>query len=285
MLRKSRTGLDTRPIIALIVLALVLTIWQHRARSSAAEADSNASLPERMAAALAWPMQRGFASLGNGVEGVVTGLGQYRKLAAENQRLKAEKEELAAQKLSLVEASAENQQLRKLLGLSKRLRGEPLVAQIVGMNYGLSRKRLTVLAPPQRSLEVGNIVRTHAGLVGRVTNVDGRRGQVFPLIDGEHAVACIIQRSRDQGMVRVAAQTEYQPDCLVMDKLIGRADIREGDEVLTSGMGEVYPAGIPVGTVVATRRSSAGTMDLTAVIRPKVDFDHLSYVLVTRHGN
>ena len=85
-------------------------------------------------------------------------------------------------------------------------------------------------------------------------------------------------------MVRVSAQPEYLPDMLVMDKLLGRANIREGDEVLTSGMGEVYPAGIPIGTVVATRRSSAGSMDLTAIIRPKVDFDHLSYVLVERNG-
>lgn len=284
MLRRSRSGLQSRPIVVLVVLALALTIWQHRARSSSTSADSSAGFPERVAAAVAWPLQRVFGYTSNTVEGVMTGMGQYRRLAEENRKLRAERDELATQKLRLTEAYFENRQLHKLLGFAERAEGEPLVARVVGMNYGVSRKQITILAPPGRQLEVGNIVRTHAGLVGRITDVRRSRAQVFPVIDGEHAVAGIIQRSRDQGMVHVAAQPEYLPDALVMEKLMGRADIREGDVVLTSGMGEVYPSGIPVGTVTSIRHSSAGSMDLTAIIRPFVDFEHLSYVLVERHG-
>ncbi|MEI6503568.1 MAG: rod shape-determining protein MreC [Armatimonadota bacterium] len=284
MLRTARSGLNMRPFVVLIVLALVLTVWQHRARASARNPNSS-SLPERAASALTWPLQRLFAATNKKLEGSVSGLGQYRQLVVENQRLRAEKDELTAQKLRLTEAYFENQHLRKLLGFASRDEGDPLVAKVVGVNYGLSRKRLTIMAPPGRQLEVGNIVRTEAGLVGRITDVRaGGRADVFPLIDGEHAVAGVIQRSRDQGMVSVATQLGDQPDMLTMDKVVGRADIREGDVVLTSGLGEVYPAGTPIGTVVATRRSSAGTMDLTATIRPFADFEHLEYVLVMRHG-
>jgi rod shape-determining protein MreC len=271
-----------RPIVLLTVLALVLTVWQHRARTSATTAASSASLPERVAAALAWPLQRVFSSAGAGIHGVVTGLGQYRKLAEENQRLKDQNLELAAQKLRLVDAYIKLQSLRKLLGDVPKAEDEPTVAQVVGTNYNLSRKRLTIMSA-RRQLQVGDVVRTHAGLVGRVTDVNGSRAQVFTLIDSEHAVAGILQGSRDQGMVHVLAQPDYQPDCLVMDKLMGHANIREGDVVLTSGMGEVYPPGILIGTVVGVRRSSAGTMDVSAIIRPAVDFDHLSDVLVARN--
>lgn len=286
MLRKSRSGPDLRPLVVLIVLALVLTIWQHRARASASNTASSSSFPERVASAVLWPLQRFFAAGNRSLESVVTGLGQYRKLVEENKRLRADKDELAAQKVMLTEAYFENQRLRKLLNLTSRERSDPLVARVIGMNYGLSRKRLTILAPPGRQLEVGNIVRTEAGLVGRITDVrPGGRADVFPLVDGEHAVAGITQASRDQGMVRVAPQPEHQPDCLVMDKVIGRAEIREGDVVLTSGLGEVYPAGIPIGTVIGVNRSVAGTMDLTATIRPFADFEHLEYVLVERYAN
>ena len=284
MLKRSRSGFPSRPLVVLIVLALALTIWQHRARASAGSTDSSASLPERVAAAAVWPLQRVFGMASSSLESVLTGMGQYRRLAEENQALRAERDELTAQKLRLTEADFENRQLHRLLGFASTTAGEPLVARVVGMNYGLSRKQITILAPPGRELEVGNIVRTHAGLVGRITDVRNSRAQVFPLIDGEHAVAGIIQRSRDQGMVHAAAQPEYLPDALVLEKLIGRADIREGDVVLTSGMGEVYPAGIPIGTVISTGRASAASMDLTATIRPFVDFEHLSYVLVERHG-
>jgi rod shape-determining protein MreC len=274
-----------RPIVVLVVLALVLTVWQHRARSSSANTASSGSLPEKIVSNVAWPLQRLFSASEHRIEGIVTGLGQYRRLVEENKRLRAEKDELTSQKLRLTEAYFENQRLRKLLDFGSRTSGEPLVARVIGVNYGLSRKRLTILGPPGRPLEVGNIVRTEAGLVGRITDVrSGGRADVFPLIDGEHAVAAVVQRSRDQGMVRVATEPENEPDALVMDKIIGRADIRESDVVLTSGLGEVYPAGIPIGTVVGIRHSSAGTMDLTAVIRPFADFDHLENVLVERNG-
>ena len=294
MLRRPRSGLDPRPLAILVALALVLTLWQHRAQSRQESEDNRAraSAPERLAVALSWPLQALFANLGGGLYELGAGLGQYRRLSAENRRLRAEKDELSAQKLRLTWAATENQELRRLLGLTHDLPGEPLVARVVAMNYGLSRKRLTILGPRERALEVGNIVlasspwHTEGGLVGRITEVlgNGNRAYVFPLIDGEHAVAGVIQRSRDQGMVHAAAQPDYLPDLLVMDKVLGRADIRENDVVLTSGLGEVYPPGLPVGQVTRLQRSSAGSMGLTALIRPFVDFDHLSYVLVVRHG-
>ncbi|MCE5240523.1 rod shape-determining protein MreC [bacterium] len=284
MLRRPRSAPATRQLILFIALALVLTVWQHRARSHAG-GGSSASAPERLVVALSWPLQRGLAFLGARLQSFGSGLGQYRRLAEENRRLRAENEELAAQKLRLVDADIENRHLRKLLGLAEQSTPSPFVARVVTVNYGLSRKRLTIRSEDRRPIEVGNIVRTELGLVGRVTEVEGDRAYVFPLIDAEHAVAAVIQRPpRDQGMVHVAARPEYVPDLLVMDKLMGRANLREGDVVLTSGMGEVYPPGIPIGTIVRLRRSSAGSMDVTAIIRPFVDFDHLSYVLVERHG-
>ncbi|MEI6500230.1 MAG: hypothetical protein WCP21_04295, partial [Armatimonadota bacterium] len=154
MLRSSRSGLDIRPFVVLIVLALVLTIWQHRARASSTNLSSS-SPPERVASALAWPLQRLFAATDKTIEGSLSGLGQYRQLVAENKRLRAEKEELAAQKIQLTNAYFENQHLRKLLGFASKEESDPLVARVVGVNYGLSRKRLTIIAPPGRQLEVG----------------------------------------------------------------------------------------------------------------------------------
>lgn len=284
MLRRPRSGLDMRPIIVLVVMALCLTIWQHRARASASMSNTSASFPERIAVSLVWPLQRQLASLNRIIESVGTGLGQYRKLAEENQQLKAEVDKLTTERLRLTDVYFENQRLKRQLGYVEQAPGRPLVAKVVGMNYGLSLKRLTIMAPPDRQMQVGDIVRTEAGLVGRITDVRGNRADVFLLIDGQHAVAGIIARSRDQGMVRVDPQPNYLPDMLVMDKLMGRANIREGDVVMTSGMGEVYPPGIPIGTVVSLRRSSSGTMDVAALIRPRADFDHLSYVLVERYA-
>ena len=284
MLRPVRSEKNTRPLVVLIVLALVLTTWQHKARSGQGSGESRRSLPERVAVAMTWPLQRAFAAVDYGLSHAGGSFGHTRELAARCARLERENEELRAQQLSLVDAQIENQQLKKALGFRGERPAQGLACRVVGLNFGLTRKRLTIAAPPGRELEVNNIVRTASGLVGRVVEARGERGEVFLLVDGEHAVSGRVRRSRDQGMVHLATQSEDQPTLLVMDKIIGRADVREGDEVVTSGLGEVYPPGIPLGVVVRIERSTAGTVDLRALIKPFVDFDRLEWVLVERHG-
>ncbi len=287
MLRPARGPFDARPLAILIALALALTIWQHRARSGQGSGESRRSLPERVAVAVVWPLEKGLAVTGGGLHEITSSLGKSRELAERVTRLQRENEELRSRQLRLIDALIENQRLKKALGFTVEQPPPAMAARVVSVNFSLGRKRLTIAAPPGRVLEVGNIVRTAAGLVGRVATVTaaGRRGEVFLLIDAEHAVAGrVALRSRDQGMVNVAPQPVNKPDLLVMTKVIGRSDVREGDVVLTSGLGEVYPAGIPIGVVTRVERSAAGTVDLRAYIRPAVDFEHLEWVLVERHG-
>lgn len=287
MLRPARGQFDARPLAILIVLALVLTIWQHRARSGQGSGESRRSLPERIAVAVVWPLEKGLAITGSAIHETTSSLAKARELAARCARLEKENEELRAQQLRLIDALVENQGLKKTLGFAVGQPPTAMAARVVSVNFSLGRKRLTIAPPPGRKLEIGNIVRTAAGLVGRVANVtaSGRRGEVFLLIDAEHAVAGrVALRSRDQGMVNVAPQPLNKPDLLVMTKIIGRSDVREGDVIMTSGLGEVYPAGIPIGVVTRVERSAAGTVDLRAYIRPAVDFEHLEWVLVERHG-
>jgi rod shape-determining protein MreC len=287
MLRSARGQPSTRPLAILVVLALVLTVWQHRARSGQGSGESRRSLPERVAVALVWPLEKGLAISGAAVHRTASSLGRARELAARCAKLENENEELRAQQLKLIDALIENQRLKKTLGFAVGQPPEAMAARVVSFSFSLGRKRLWIAAPPGRELEVNNIVRTEAGLVGRVATVtaSGSRGEVFLLVDAEHAVSGrVALRSRDQGMVNVSPQPANRPDLLVMSKLIGRSDVREGDVVLTSGLGEVYPPGIPIGVVTRVERSAAGTVDLRAYIRPAVDFEHLEWVLVERHG-
>jgi rod shape-determining protein MreC len=287
MLRPTRGQSNARSLVILIVLAIVLTVWQHRARSGQGSGESRRSLPERVAVGLVWPLERGLAVAGSAARQAASSVARARELAARCARLEKENEELRAQQLRLIDALVENQRLKKTLGFSVQQPPPAMAARVVSINFSLGRKRLTIAAPPGRKLEVGNIVRTAAGLVGRVAAVtaSGQRGEVFLLIDAEHAVAGrVALRSRDQGRVNVAPQPVNRPDLLVMTKIIGRSDVREGDMILTSGLGEVYPAGIPIGVVTRVERSAAGTVDLRAYIRPAVDFEHLEWVLVERHG-
>lgn len=285
MLSRAYATTERRQLYILLGLAVLLTIWQHSCWQRGEGKSEAASWPERAIVALAWPVQYAAAAVGRELHAFGVGLWRGRQLMEENRRLRALNEELAAQKLQLMVEHAENQRLRKLLGLAQRLSEPTFVASVVSVNYGLRSKRLIIKAEGGQKLEVGNIVRTEAGLVGRIIEVRGARGYVFPLIDAEHAVAGMTLRPpHTQGMVHAAPELEATAEVLVMDKVLGRANLREGDVIVTSGLGEVYPPGIPIGTIERLERAAAGSLDVIAFIRPFVDFDHLSYVLVQRHG-
>lgn len=286
MLRPARGESSARPLVILIVVALILTAWQHKARSGAGSGESRRSFPERLAVAVVWPAQKVLTTVGGGLHQTTAGLRRSRELAARCTRLQRENDELRAQQLKLIDALIENQRLKRTLGFAVGSPPDGVPCRVVAINYSLGRKRLTIAAPRGRVLEVNNIVRTEAGLVGRVVEAEaqGSRGEVFLLVDAEHAVSARVVRSRDQGMVHVLTQGESEPDALAMEKIIGRSDVRDGDWLETSGLGGVYPPGIPIGLVTRVERSAVGTVDLRAIVRPFVDFDRLEWVLVERHG-
>jgi rod shape-determining protein MreC len=147
----------------------------------------------------------------------------------------------------------------------------------------LRRKRLTVEA--NRELERGNVVRTAAGLVGRVVEAQGTRGVVMPLTDSESAVAARVQRQDgDLGMVYAAPEADENGVVLKMVPHSHNADLRVGDVVISSGDGAVYPKGLPIGVIERVETSSVNVASVTAYMRPFADFEHLDYVLVERRG-
>jgi rod shape-determining protein MreC len=122
-------------------------------------------------------------------------------------------------------------------------------------------------------------VVTEKGLVGRVIEVGGHWAKVLSIIDSQSAVSAIAQRSRDNGTLQ-GDTTLYDGEGLCrMVYLPQDATVREGDIVITSGLGDIFPKGLPIGTVVGVENEPFAVYQ-TARIQPGVDFEHLEEVLV-----
>jgi rod shape-determining protein MreC len=122
-----------------------------------------------------------------------------------------------------------------------------------------------------------------AGVVGRIIIPSARAAKVQLLIDRNAAAGAIVARSRAQGVVRGTGT-----DRLRMEYVSSAADVKVGDEVITSGIDGIYPAAVaeagayPKGFVIGQIESierGAGTFS-SIVIRPTVDFASLETVLV-----
>ncbi len=272
--------LNLRTILVLALLAGVLTIWQHSARAS-----RQPSLPERMVIAVGRPLQGLFTVMQAWPRNLVTGLTQGSRLVRENEALRRKCEEAQAKITELNQCYLDLRAMVKSLGLTLEQKPEAVAARVIGLDTGASHCRATIAVERPGTVSEGDVVRQAAGLVGQVLKVQGRTAEVLLLIDPDAAVAGLDLRGRDQGIVYPQPALALPASRLKMEKIKPVAafpDLRPGDVIVTSGLDQVYPMGIPIGKIEAVHKSPGSAESVTAIIRPFVDFFRLEYVWVLK---
>jgi len=266
------------PVLALALVAAILTVVQHRARGK-----GEVSLAERAAQRVVWPAQSALVTFGTVLRNLNTAALHGGRLARERDELLRRVAELEADKIAMYSYYLENKAMKAKLGWDATGVPTGTPARVIDWSSDPRRKRITIEA--SRELEQGTIVRTEAGLVGRVIEAQGTRGIVVLLLDADHAVAArILREDGDHGIVYAAPQEHEGGQMLLLSKLPHGADVRVGDTVVSSGLGGVYPAGLPIGVVERVERSEVNVASIVACVKPYADFDHLDYVRVIRRG-
>lgn len=205
------------------------------------------------------------------------------EVADENDRLRGENARLLAERQVLEAESQENRRLRSLLQLRERLRGEVIAAEVIGRDvspfFRVLRVRLDHGARDR--VQPGMPVLAGAGLAGEIQQVAGRYSDVLLTVDRRAAVDVIIQRTGARGMLRGSGEAERY---LSRIQYLGREDeIRVGDLVHTSGLGQRFPPSILVGRVTRIVRQDFGLFQEVEVT-PAVDFSSLEEVLILTEG-
>lgn len=205
---------------------------------------------------------------------------ENRYVKDEYRRLKDLTVELQGQLVDKDELSQENERLKALLDFKEENPDLTVYgARVTGKSPGNWFNTLTIDRGSEDGVAVDMAVVTDKGLVGRVIEVGGRWAKVLSIIDSQSAVSAIVQRSRDNGTLQ-GDTTLYDGEGLCrMVYLPQDATVREGDIVITSGLGDIFPKGLPIGTVVSVENEPFAVYK-TALIQPGVDFEHLEEVLV-----
>ncbi|NMA17662.1 MAG: rod shape-determining protein MreC [Clostridiaceae bacterium] len=125
------------------------------------------------------------------------------------------------------------------------------------------------------------VVTSHYELVGRVHSSELTSSKVIPLINEAFFVSACVEGST-RAPFRVRGDVKYREQGLcVGDQIPKGTPIREGDRIITSGEGGLFPGGIVIGEVVSVE-SSPGGDDVRCLIQPVVDFSHLRYVFILK---
>ena len=207
---------------------------------------------------------------------------EYDRLAEENASLKAENALLREQARDYEELLAENERFRTLFGWAEKRRDLTLEsARVVSWDAGNYTSAFSIGKGAGSGIEVGDCVVTEYGvLAGQVVELGDDWATVRTVIDVDMDVGALAGADSYAGMITGDFALMRQGKTK-LGYLTGGAQIFEGDEVLTSGKGGAFPAGLLIGTISAVMSEYGGQVTY-GVVDPACDLERLSQVFIVK---
>jgi rod shape-determining protein MreC len=190
-------------------------------------------------------------------------------------RLKAEKLLSSARLQRLTALEAENARLRDLLEARSQVRDEIRVAEIMAVDANPYRHNIVIGVGARDNVYDGQAIVDAAGVVGQVIETSLTTSQAILISDPSHALPVEVNRNG----LRTIAKGTGELDRLDLPFLPNNADIREGDLLVTSGLGGAFPSGYPVAIVTSVNRiPQAPFADVTAT--PSASLDQVREIML-----
>lgn len=200
------------------------------------------------------------------------------RLARHNAALTAQIAALTLENQRLAAAQVENSSLRHLLDFQQRSNRDPLAAEVVALKPSTEIDTLVVARGARDGVaSQAAALGPNGALAGQVLDSSRYSSSVLLLTDDASSVGAQVVRSGKAGPVGICQGNREGP--LQLIDLPRDADVRAGDFVSTSGLGGVFPKGIPIGTVLSVKLDRTRSLK-TAQVKPAVDFDHLADVFL-----
>lgn len=177
----------------------------------------------------------------------------------------------------------ENRKLREMLGLVEDSPLDLLPAKVIGRNVSGWWRKVQLDKGAGDGIEPGMSVVSGRGLVGRVVSASSFRSDVLLMIDPSCRVSARVSDSGSSGIVRGHRVSPGMEALCRMEFIERGSRIGQGDEVITSGLGGVFPQGLRIGTIRSVEVDPSG-LYRNADIQPATDFRWLDVVFVVLAG-
>jgi rod shape-determining protein MreC len=199
-----------------------------------------------------YPLERAARAPGAALVRLGTFFSAQSTLIEENEALRVKALDLASKAARVDALTAESNQLRKLLSASERSDLTLQLGEIVYSKRDPFTRRVVVDRGSQHGARPGQAVIDEFGLVGQVTRVLPLASEVTLITDKNQAVPVQNLRTGARSVLFGVGRD----DTLELRFMPVNADIQVGDNLVTSGIDGIYPAGFPVATVAAVDRSA-----------------------------
>lgn len=219
------------------------------------------------------PFERGLVWIQNSTGDIWHNYFYLRGVRAENRQLKEQIEEMRLKQVRLTEDAAQAQRLQKLLAFKEQFISKTVAAQVIGSS-GMDSSRVVYIDKGENAgIRRDMAVITADGIVGKVLLVYPTVSQVLLINDPTSGVGVLLADSRLQGVLAGAANGEVTLNGVMSDE-----QVPAGEMVLTSGGDQIFPKGLPVGTV--SKVAPGKDLFLNIRIKPQANLSKLEEVLV-----
>lgn len=276
--RKKRGSAIRRVLFSLLVLAAVAVAVSFLVLRSS----NGISVFENVVGTVFRPIESAFSSAAGGVKNFFSNWRNYDKLQREYETLEMTNEELSLKLSGVEETEQENARLKVLLDAQDAYEAlDPIYAKVIARDPGQWFDTFTINRGTAHGVTEGMSVVTGAGLVGYVYEAGLTYAKVLTIIDTRSAVAVLVQRTRDNGVMRgEVTEASDSAECYTY-YLPNVNNIMPGDVIVTSGTDSLYPKGLTIGEVIAVSQETSSDGSYV-IVSPYVDFRHVEEVLVLR---
>lgn len=255
-------------VLAVVLLVSTLLLYSYNLRHK-----GTTTLFERTVLTVSTPLQSSVDVFVDEIARLWTNYLWLVNARQENTHLKEENRNLQGELAALSEIRLENDRLRRLLDFVNEIEHPELPARVIAEDASRWARTVVIDKGTDMGVHEGLPVVVAEGVVGRVIKAAPNSARVLLITDASSAVASLVQRTRTRGVARGAG------DLMTLDYASREDNLEEGDLLVTSGMGGVFPKGLVVGRVVAAEQGKFGLFQ-DVEVAPSADFSRLEEVLV-----
>ncbi|BCZ44694.1 cell shape-determining protein MreC [Clostridium gelidum] len=203
----------------------------------------------------------------------------FSEVKEQNKELINKNQELENELATYSDLKEENDRLRGVLNFTEERNNYNYIpCDIIEYSGGNFLDGYVVNKGKNDNIQKGMIVISAQGLVGQVTSVGSNWSIIQSLINENIAVSVMVQSTRDTGYIKGFNDSQNKNLAKVYD-LPMDSEIKEGDVIMTSGVGLLYPKEIRIGEVTSVEEDKVKVMK-SAVVKPYVDFNKLEELFI-----
>ncbi|MEK9198930.1 rod shape-determining protein MreC [Ureibacillus sp. 179-F W5.1 NHS] len=266
-----------------LILLLVGMIFLVALISFSLRDRQNASVPEQFIKDTVGFAQSLVAKPTNYITGIFNDINSLLNTYEENKRLKMRLEDFAVLQAEVNTLQSENESLKELVGKEESLADfNPLNATVIARNPDQWEEKIILNKGSSHGVELNMAVMTANGLIGKISLVTPFTSEVELLHTNNpnYRVSAIVQGEKSD-IFGLIEGYDVERNELILKRIDSSFKVNVGEQVVTSGLGGVFPKGIPIGEITEVTTDDYGLTKL-AYVKPAADFSLLEDVVIAQ---